>query len=239
MSVPVIDRTFASSVESELSAIGSRASRLERSQRRARSAAIAAGGLIVIGALSGASVIVNGWPGERTITPVGEVVASGTYTGNAIINLGPIPADAAFVVLDIECESGGEMKVNTGTAASPAWASWNCSDELFDGTAHIMDGRLPAKGSTEVEVSAAPGTEWSLEARFATSVTAPLGVNAKGETYGALVDGEPMPDLSPVQATNGKVGYAYSRDMMSDKSTIPVYLSDGETVIGEFRFGDQ
>ena len=83
------------------------------------------------------------------------------------------------------------------------------------------------------------------------------GVNAKGETFGVeTVNGSP--DLLAVIATNGKTGYAYVAGMNSawgpqptspehalqmqeeragQTVSVPVYESDGETVIGEFVMG--
>ena len=75
-------------------------------------------------------------------------------------------------------------------------------------------------------------------------------VNANGQTYGppVLVD-EPMPDLVMVVGNDGVRGYVYETDMSSpppasienalsgsfdDPYDIPVYKSDGVTVIGTF-----
>ena len=234
----VLDTTLASSIEGELAAIGSRSSRLQERQRRMRTVAVAAGGLVLAGALTGAGIIAEGWPGERTITPIGGVVASGTYVGDAELEVGTPPADAAFLVLDISCDSGGEMYVETGTSANDTGASWNCGDGLFDGKTRIEDGRLPAPGDTSIVIKAESGTEWSVNARFATSSSTPLGVNAKGETFGVDEDTGIAPNLMPARATNGRLGYIYTEDgkafTAGEEGFIPVYLSDGETVIGEF-----
>ena len=66
-----------------------------------------------------------------------------------------------------------------------------------------------------------------------------------------------MPDLVAAVATNGREGYVYAKDLESptpsspveaarwqeehtgDVDSIPVYLADGETVIGEFRLGGE
>lgn len=78
--------------------------------------------------------------------------------------------------------------------------------------------------------------------------------NAFGETYGKLLDPQNIPDLIAAVATNGKSGYIKRSDfeedvaenpeeavqMMKNSSSrkIPVYESDGVTVIGEFIIGD-
>lgn len=84
--------------------------------------------------------------------------------------------------------------------------------------------------------------------------------NAKGLTYGADIEApNPAegPDLVRVYATNGKVGYVYSKDLNAEPAfaspaeaakwsadrlaagphSIPVFDSDGVTRIGDFNIG--
>lgn len=78
--------------------------------------------------------------------------------------------------------------------------------------------------------------------------------NARGQTYGVATDVlEDDPDLIKAEATNGRVGYVLSADLLGPAFsspqeasgysaavaarggvTIPVYESDGATVVGEF-----
>lgn len=78
------------------------------------------------------------------------------------------------------------------------------------------------------------------------------GINAAGQSYGPLTDltFKSGPDLFEVGATNGRLGYAETdafaafmgpasslSEALESKPTdhyIPVYTSDGRTVIGEF-----
>jgi hypothetical protein len=90
-------------------------------------------------------------------------------------------------------------------------------------------------------------------------------VNADGQSYGSALDAtspDNEPDLIAVIATNGREGYALKKDMddangttaMKDfkspedalkwqeeegwkEHSIPVYLEDGRTVVGEFVIG--
>lgn len=81
--------------------------------------------------------------------------------------------------------------------------------------------------------------------------------NAKGETYGSgayAMSPEEEPDLMSAVATNGKSGYIRTSELEAAapppanpeeaaknegplRDSIPVYESDGTTIIGEFRIG--
>ncbi|MGB3730468.1 hypothetical protein [Microbacterium sp.] len=236
-----LDPIFAAALERELMAVGTRRSRLRRRQRRARVAAIAGGSLALAGALTGAAVL-SGLPGQTTVTPFGETV-SGSYTGTAAVDLGPVPAGADRVILDVTCTEGGDMQVPLRVGAhglksgvEGGSVSWNCSDPIRENkTAHIDDGLLPAKGSTEITITADAGTTWSVVARYGSSSTTPWGVNANGETYG-VPNENGIPDLVAAQATNGRVGYTRESESraLEGEGYLKVYESDGVTQIGWF-----
>jgi len=61
-------------------------------------------------------------------------------------------------------------------------------------------------------------------------------MNANGQTYG-VPNERGIPDLEAVYASNCEIGYVYRTDPRSEGHSIPVYESDGETVIGEFWIG--
>lgn len=93
----------------------------------------------------------------------------------------------------------------------------------------------------------------------------PPGINALGQTFGdggRVESLEALPDLVGAVATNGKFGFIKKEDFLgtppaspddvlklpsttvdgqkvfkSEQRTVPVYASDGVTVIGEFRKG--
>lgn len=91
-----------------------------------------------------------------------------------------------------------------------------------------------------------------------TAMAAPAGDwprNAAGQTYGVQGNSSVAPDLIRVQATNGETGYVYSKQLaaldgpaptspkealdwqkahVGETVSIPVYLSDGKTVVGQF-----
>lgn len=235
----VLDPIFTAAVERELAAVGTAGSRLQRHQRRTRAATIAVGSLALAGALTGAAVVVSALPGETTITPF-DTVVSGSFTGTAQVELGPVPEEADRVILDVTCSEGGRIEVPLRGGSGGDAVYWNCSDPIRENeTVHIDDGRLPDAGGTSVTVTADPGTPWTVVARYGTSETTEWGVNTRGETYGVPND-EGMPDLSSAQATNGAVGYIRDSELMGveGEGYIRVYESDGETVVGWFPIGD-
>lgn len=122
------------------------------------------------------------------------------------------------------------LAVGVGVGAAVA----NAAGSPHDATASSIGDASPAKGAEPV-------------------VTQQVKHNAAGLTYGAAGQGASPaddPDLVLIVATNGKTGYAYTRDLngptptspsealdLTNNRTVPVYLSDGTTKIGEFVFG--
>ncbi|WP_159500928.1 hypothetical protein [Microbacterium sp. 18062] len=237
MNTRTLDPVRAASIEQELMAIGTPASRLQRRARRARVATIAVGSVLLAGALTGGAIVLSNLPGETTVAPLGDIV-TGSFTGTADVELGDPPADAAVVILDVTCTEGGVISVPLAGDGSPR-VEWDCSDPIGKDTIHISDGRLPAEGTTFVTVTADPGTDWTVTAQYGTSATTPWGVNAKGQTYG-VPNADGVPDLMAAVATNGRQGYILDKELTAfeGEEFINVYASDGETVIGRFPIGD-
>jgi hypothetical protein len=237
-----MNTTTAEAVRDELVAIGTPGSRLQRHQRRVRLAGLAVGVVVLGAATTGAAIVVNGFPGETTVSPLGTVItASGT--GTTIVDLGAAPSDAGAVVVDITCTAAqGTISLSTipqaGSGGSSS-AQMDCA--LGNGSMHVTDGLLPADGSTSFTIIADPGTTWDATLQYASSSSTPWGVNANGQTYG-VPNANGVPDLSPALATNGKVGYILNSDLFTieypDHGFINVYESDGTTVIGQFPVGD-
>lgn len=236
MNTTTLSPSVASAIETELAAIGTPESQLQRIQRRARRLAFVLGTIAGAAVLTGGAIVASGFPGETTTTPIGSVV-TGTYTGTASVELGAAPADADVVILDVTCVEGhGVITVPLSRGES---VEWDC-DARPDPT-HIASGRLPGPGSTSITIAADPGTQWTVTARYATTSTTEWGVNANGQTYG-VANENGVPDLSPALATNGKVGYILNRELLSlgvgEEGFINVYESDGTTVIGQFFIGN-
>ncbi len=242
-----LNSDFADAVRAELVAIGTKKSRLQQHQRHTR---LVVSGIIVIavvGATTGAAVIINNFPGTTSVAPVGHVV-SATHTGTATIDLGPAPSGSNSVILDVTCIS------NTGNITVPAtpgvtqdasgkiansmteWGEWDCARR--SSTVHIKDGYL-SPGSTSITVTADPGTTWKALAQYGDTTTSAWGINAHGQTYGASNKKNGSPDLQGAQGTNGKLGYINVNEWDSFMGTgyINLYESDGTTVIGKFSIG--
>lgn len=212
--------------------------RLQRHQRRARGLAFGVGALVLAGATTGAAVVANNLPGTTTVAAVGSIVGA-THTGTASVDLGPVPANASVVVVDLSCVSAvGRVSLRTVPPEGeegPAGSGLACADGGT--TLHVADGLLPRVGTTSITIKADPGTTWHVTAQYATSSTTAWGVNARGQSYG-VANAHGIPDLSPAQATNGKRGHIVTKELtaMDQSGYIDVYESDGTTVIGKYRF---
>jgi hypothetical protein len=236
----------ARAVRAELSVIGTKHSRLQRHQRHVRMLAVDIGAIVVAGLTTGAAIVVNGFPGSTTVTRLGEL-HSATSNGTGTLELGPKPADASRVILNVQClNSVGSLSIlsvpqNRGDDGD--FATFSCkgggrvdSHGKVDPW-HMNDAALPKKGSTSIAITADPGTKWTVTGQYASSSTLPWDKNAKSETYGQCnING--CPDLIGAQATNGKIGFVLTKQMSAGPDRyIPVYESDGTTVIGRFSIG--
>ncbi|NHF61848.1 hypothetical protein [Microcella pacifica] len=237
MSTTEMDTEFARGVRAELTAIGTKDSRLQRHQRRARAVAVSVGAVVMVGALTGAAVVISNLPGTTTVVPLGNIVTA-AHTGTASIDLGSAPANATVVVIDLTCVSGdGRVTALTVPSAGSEGADGSGVHCAIGQTAHIENGLLPAAGTSSITITADPGTAWSATAQYGTSSTTEWGVNANGQTYGVPnVNG--VPDLTPARASNGAWGYVFAEELsaMDQEGFINVYESDGTTIIGQQAF---
>jgi hypothetical protein len=240
-----LDPGFAAAVRAELVAIGTKRSRLQRHQRRSR---LAVAGIIAVAATAttGAAIVATSFPGSTTVAPIGNAVTV-TRTGTATIDLGPAGTGANSVIIDVTCTgrtgtisvpstNGFSQDASGKTTPLVGMTSWDCAKRST--TVHIKDGFL-APGSTSITITADPGTTWRAIAQYGGSSTSDWAVNAHGQTYGAPNAKNGFPDLQGAQATNGKLGFIYTKEFGAFTGTgcISVYKSDGTTVIGEFGIG--
>jgi hypothetical protein len=116
-----------------------------------------------------------------------------------------------------------------------------------------------AAGVDSVTVTTDANHSWTLQATYVNQVITPWGTNANGQTYGATNENG-TPDLVAVVIDGGIIhGYVKATDLSCAESgdvkspaealtwdkesrnrniSIPVYESDGTTVIGTFIMGD-
>ena len=229
----------ADAVRAELAAIGTKSSRLQRHQRLARGRAIGIAAVIVVGLTTGAAIVASSFPGSTTVNPLGGVHIA-TQTGTGQLELGPAPAHATRVILTVHClRPEGTISITAlpqSKGAEPGFGSFYCSSREM--IWHMNDASLPDPGTTSITITADPGTAWTVTGQYASSATTPWGQNARGQTYGQCnVNG--CPDLVGAQATNGNDGFVLAKQWASIRGSgyIPVYDSDGRTVIGQFAIG--
>jgi hypothetical protein len=240
MNTTEMDPRFVGAVRAELAAIGTERSQLQRQQRRARALLIGVAILVIVGATTGAAIVVNNLPGTTMVTPLGNITTA-THTGTGTLQLGPVPAKADEVIVNLTClNKKGTVSLKTKPESG---GSGFDIVTLYCGKgrakpARIEQGLLPKAGSTTITVTADPSTKWAATAEYASSTTSAWGVNAHGQTYG-LCGYTGCPDLATVRAINGVQGYIYVPTFggFTAGSYVKVYKSDGTTVIGRFRVG--
>lgn len=205
--------------------------------------ALAGAGLLGIGAAAAGLFVL---PGGEKVTSLASPVTT-TYTGTATVELGTPPEGATGIQMEFTCLTPGRFEFPDGAASI-------CS---------ASDATSPTSGRSGYTISLSPGQDsvtiktdpearWQLTAKYVKQERTPLGVNAKGETYGVESQENGTPDLIAVMATNGQSGYAYASDLYGGPMPtspedavknfntprppreIPVFKSDGETQIGVF-----
>jgi hypothetical protein len=92
----------AEAVRAELLAIGTKNSRLQRHQRRARQLALTIALIAAAGLSTAAAIVVNHFPGSTSVTPLGGL-HSVTHTGTGALELGRAPAGATRVIVIVQC----------------------------------------------------------------------------------------------------------------------------------------
>lgn len=192
-------------------------------------------------------------PGATRAIDLSEPVAV-TETGTSTVELGPRPDGATAAHVSVVCLTAGRI-------VYPDGASIVC-DERASGS-EIADPRSANyslidldPGQTSLRFRAGADVEWKVLTTYVRTETSEWGVNAKGETFGVQRNGK-SPDLIAVYTTDGNQGYAYVEDLdgrfpvptspadalaqqQADEGrshSVPVYDSDGETIIGEYTTG--
>lgn len=215
----------------------------ERRQRAGRRLAFGvAAGLLLVGALAAAAAAAGilRLPGSPDVVPLAQtvtVMGEGTQT----VELGAPPAGTTELEIRLACLTAGTFLTADG-------ASLVC-DGSDAGKSEMGWHLAVVAGKHSTVITAGAGERWRLVATYSRVTDTDWGVNADGLTYGVEND-RGTPDLVAAIASNGKVGYVYSRDLIEPAPTslqigaptgqmrsIPVYTSDGQTVIGQLSTG--
>lgn len=118
-----------------------------------------------------------------------------------------------------------------------------------------------ATGQHTITITADSAVRWTKSVTYVIQTITNWAINEQGESYG-VQNANGTPDLVAVIATNGKTGYAHSADLADADGTqaatafknpeealawqrahkgmsfsVPVYESDGTTLLGEFIIG--
>ena len=250
MSTMEMDPVFTAALREVLVATVKDTPRVRRRWRWRLGSGMFVGLTLVTGGVALAAGVFSA-PGAPIDTQLGKVVTA-TRTGSATIDIGAPPAGATDLSLTFTC-------LTAGTFDFPDGSSMSC------GAADLL--RLPIyRTSIEVvplspdidtvTINTSAGASWRLQVTFVNRVTTSWGVNASGETYG-VANQHGTPDLIAVD--QGIAGYVRKSDMncasggdvqtlaqaanwdkisQNRNVSIPVYESDGITVVGTFVIGD-
>lgn len=190
-------------------------------------------------------------PGATTVIDFSEPVAV-TGTGTSTVELGSRPDGATAANVSVVCLTAGRIVYPDGASIvcdAPASES-----EIADPRSANFGLIDLDPGQTSMRFRAKPDVGWKVVVNYVRTETSAWGVNAKGETFGVQRRGK-SPDLLAVVTTDGEQGYAYVKDLDGPMPTspadalaqqeanegqsrsVPVYESDGETIIGEYTIG--
>ncbi len=249
MTTREMDPVFASALREALIANVERTPRLRRRWRWRLGIGVCAGSVFVGGGVALAAGVFSP-PGAPLDTQLGNIIVV-TRTGSATIDIGPAPATATNVSLTLTC-------LSVGTFDFPDGSSMTCSPPLSTaaGSGQSTEVIPLQPGQHMVTIDTSANASWTLQAMYVNRVTTSWGTNASGQTYG-VTNQNGTPDLVAVSIDQGKVqGYVKASDIncasgnyvvhspaqalawdaasKNRNISIPVYESDGRTVIGVF-----
>ena len=238
-----MDETYAASLRSALVERVQTGARATSRRRRRRIIATAIIGLGIVGGGVAAAAGYVTAPGDDDVQRLATAV-TGEHTGPAVVELGVAPAGADHIELQLTCLTAGTFTFADGAALT--CSSSDAATGLATGTYRLP--LRPGQHTTAIETSGK--ARWRLSVTYSSVRTTAWGVNESGQTYG-VANANGTPDLVSVAAPNGKVGYVDRRELEGPTPTsptealawqngpqedvqLPVYESDGKTVIGLF-----
>ncbi|WP_324654030.1 hypothetical protein [Georgenia sp. H159] len=198
-------------------------------------------------------------PGAPVVSLLGHEPLSIAVDAATEVSLLDRPAGATHARVTITPTAPGTLHWGTDPDGNNPTATWTSAD-LADGAPGAAWQDFPLDASVDTLYLDPRDFAGVATVQFVAHVPTLLGTNGRGETFGTTGSPEGEPDLIAVEATNGKFGYVYreeldeatgetaARDFTSPEDalewqernrgrthTLPVYLADGTTQIGEFR----
>ena len=253
MSTLEMDPVFTAALREVLVAAVEDTPRVRRRWRWRVGAGMFVGSTLVAGGVALAAGVFSP-PGAPIDTPLGSVVTV-THTGSATIDIGPPPAKATDLSLTLTCLTVGTFDFPNGSSLSCDAADLTHPPPVARDAVEVVP-LTPGQHNVTIDTSA--NASWTLQALYVNRVTTPWGINASGNSYG-VQNQNGTPDLIAVVVDQGKTqGYvkavelncaaggevespsqALDWDQASENRniSIPVYESDGTTVIGTFVVG--
>ena len=252
MNTMEMDPVFTAALRETLKATVKVSPRVRRRWRWRAGTGILLGVTLVAGGVAVASGVFSP-PGAPVDSLLGNAV-SAMRTGTATVDIGAPPATATDVSLALTCLSAGSFGFPNGS-------SMTCdATDLTRPSYRTASEVVPlTPGVDSVTIQTSPDATWSLQVTYVNQVKTSWEVNANGETYG-VSNQQGTPDLIAVVIDQGKTqGYVERHELNcasggdvktpSDAATwdetsknrnitIPVYESDGVTIIGTFTVGD-
>lgn len=251
MSTLEMDPVFSAALREVLIVTVKDAPRVRRRWRWRFGAGVFFGSTLVAGGAAVASGVFS--PGSPVDTPLGNVLTV-TRTGSATIDLGSPPANATNLSLTVTCLTVGTFNLSNGSGMSCDSADLRHPPPLDQEASEV----IPLIPGNKVTITTSPDATWTLRATYVNQVTTPWGTNAAGQTYGEE-NQNGTPDLIAVAVDQGTTqGYVkasqlncaergdvkspaqaliWDKESENRNISIPVYKSDGATVIGNFLIG--
>jgi hypothetical protein len=257
MNEPLFDETFSTALRKVLVAqVDTSMSVKKRKHRRLWLGAGVFAGAGLLGGIGAAAAGILVLPGGDAVTTLARPV-TGTYMGTATVDLGPAPEGVTNIAVELTCLTPGRFAYDDG-------ASVVC-DGAGIGTRSAVSGyTIPlTTGQHTITITTDSAARWTLTATYVNQTITDWATNEQGQSYG-VENSKGSPDLVAVIATNGKTGYAFRTDLDDADGTnaaetfkspedaiawqkarqgmtfrVPVYESDGTTLVGEFVVGGQ
>jgi hypothetical protein len=237
-----MDPNFSAALRAEL--VRRADAHAQPSWRRRRSiVAVVTGTLLIGGGAALASSLWAGQPGSEIVRPLGESFTL-LGAGSKTIDLSRHPRGATRVIVDLTCLTPGSFSIGSE-------ASLTCGPSDILHLRGRATSTIEFTGATKLRITADTDARWRLVAVYASAQRTNWAVNDRGDTYG-VPNEQGTPTLVPVVATNGISGYAYAEELFDPSPqpsspsealamqkgegtrTVPVYESDGVTVVGSF-----